>query len=182
MRLKRTLLFAIGGILLGGVIHIAIILLMPSFSTRDAWTAMGRFGPDGQFHVLPLAEPETQPFPHLDPHMALAVCRFTLDQPVRLTGELTGDFWSLGLFDRRGRSLYSLNDRSSEGGLLDLAIVSQVQMARIREDPPASLESAIVVELPISSGFAMLRVFVPDESLIAETAAALHGAQCRRGL
>jgi uncharacterized membrane protein len=178
MSLIRTVLFAMGGVLLGGVIHIAIILLMPSYTSRDAWSAMGRFGPDGEFHVLPLAEPQTQPFPFLDPHTALAVCRFSLDRPVRITAALTDDFWSVGLFDRRGRNVYSLNDRSAERSLLDLLVVTPEQVAQIRQSPPAALDEAILVELPITTGFVLLRVFVPDESHVAATSAALATADC----
>ena len=182
MSLTRTLLFAIGGVLLGGVIHIVIVLMLPAFSYRDAWTSMGRFGPDGGFHVLPLADPETEPFPYLDPHMALAVCRFTLDEPVHITAALTDDFWSVGLFDRRGRSVYSLNDRSAEGSQLKLVIVTPDQMAEIRQGPAAELESSILVELPISAGFVLLRVFIPDDSTLSDVSTALSTADCSNRL
>ena len=81
---------------------------------------------------------------------------------------LPDEFWSVAVFDRRGRNVYSLNDRSAERSRLDLAILTPVQMAQLRQDPPASLETAIVLELPIDVGFALLRVFVPDDSLLAE--------------
>jgi uncharacterized membrane protein len=55
-------------------------------------------------------------------------------------------------------------------------------MAQLREDPPASLESAIVVELPIAAGFVMLRVFVPDDSMLPGAQAALAGADCAGSL
>ena len=51
-------------------------------------------------------------------------------------------------------------------------------MAQLRQDPPASLETAIVIELPIDVGFALLRVFVADESLLPNAIAALKTADC----
>jgi hypothetical protein len=33
---KRTLLFAVGGLLLGGIIHIAIVFLVPYYAPNDA--------------------------------------------------------------------------------------------------------------------------------------------------
>ena len=54
--MKRTILFAIGGILLGGIIHIAVVFMVPYYANRDAWAQMDTFGPDDEFHILPLTE------------------------------------------------------------------------------------------------------------------------------
>jgi uncharacterized membrane protein len=176
----RTLLFAIGGLLLGGIIHIAIILLVPSYSTRDAWTSVGRFGDDNQFHLLPRAEPGTEALPYLDPGMAHAVCRFALGKgPVRMRAALPETFWSLAVFDRRGRNIYSLNDRSAENSALDLLVATSVQVAELKQQPREHLESSIVIENPGNNGFALLRVFIADPTLAAQAAEALGKADCR---
>ncbi len=181
--MRRTLLFAVAGLLLGGIIHIAVVFMVPYYATRDAWAQMKQFGPDGQFHVLPLPEPGAEPLASLDPHMLQAVCRFSLaDGPVRVLATLPNEFWSVAIFDRRGRNVYSLNDRSSDGPRLDLAILTPVQMAQLRQDPPASFDTAVVVELPIDDGFGLLRVFVPDSSLMPAATQALTGADCSASL
>jgi uncharacterized membrane protein len=181
--MKRTLLFALGGVLLGGVIHIGIVFMVPYYASKDAWAQMRQFGPDGQFHVLPLPEAGAEPLASLDPRMLQAVCRFSLvEGPVRMRATLPDEFWSVAVFDRRGRNVYSLNDRSAERSRLDLVIVTPVQMARLRQDPPASLETAAVLEVPVDVGFALLRVFVPDESLLASAAASLTAADCGTSL
>ena len=111
--------------------------------------------------------------------MLQAVCRFSLaDGPVRMRAAFPDEFWSVAVFDRRGRNVYSLNDRSAERTRLDLAILTPVQMAQLRQDPPASLETAIVLELPIEVGFGLIRLFIPDESLLAGATAALAAADC----
>jgi uncharacterized membrane protein len=177
--MRRTLFFVLGGVLLGAIIHIAVIFMIPYQASRDAWAQMQRFGPDGKFHVLPLPEPGTESLASLDPRMVQAVCRFSLaDGPVRVTASLPDEFWSIAVFDRRGRNVYSLNDRSAERSQLDLAIITPVQMAQLRQDPPASLETAIVLESPIDVGFALLRAFVPDESLFNRAATSLREADC----
>ncbi len=88
----------------------------------------------------------------------------------------------MAIFDRRGRNVYSLNDRASEGPRLDLAILTPLQMAQLRQDPPASLETAIVLELPIDAGFGLLRVFVPDSSLMPAATESLKAADCGASL
>jgi uncharacterized membrane protein len=181
--MRRTLLFALGGLLLGGIIHIAIVFMVPFYATRDAWAQMKQFGPDGQFHVLPLPEPGAEPLASLDPHMLQAVCRFSLsDGPIRMLATLPNEFWSVAIFDRRGRNVYSLNDRSIEGPRLDLAVVTPVQMAQLRQDPPAAFDTAIVAEVSIDTGFGLLRVFVPDGSLKDAATEALTAADCSASL
>lgn len=179
----RTLLFVLGGLLLAGVIHIAVIFFVPYFATHDAWSEVERFGPDGQFHVLALAGSGPDALPGLDPRALHAVCRFSLaNGPIRIQARLPADFWSIAIFDRRSRNLYSLNDRSAEHAALDLAVLTPVQMAQLREDPPASLEQAVVIELPVETGFAVLRVLVADDSMLPSATRALEGATCSGNL
>ena len=181
--MRRTLLFALGGLLLGGIIHIAVVFMIPLFANRDAWAQMKQFGRDGKFHQLPIPEAGSEPLVSLDPRMIYSVCRFSLGQgPVRITASLPEDFWSVALFDRRGRNIYSLNDRSAERSRLDMVVVTPVQMAQLRQDPPAALETAIVIELPIDVGFALLRVFVADDSQLAQAVNAVGGADCSGSL
>lgn len=181
--MKRTVLFVIGGFLLGGIIHIAVVFMVPYYANRDAWAQMDRFGPDDQFHVLPLPQAEAEPLTSLDPRMLHAVCRFSLaDGPVRITANLPDEFWSIAIFDRRGRNIYSLNDRSAERAHLDLAVITPVQMAQLRQDPSGSMETSIVIELPISEGFALLRAFVSDDTEVNGTAALLNTADCSGSL
>jgi len=181
--MRRTLLFALGGLLLGGIIHIAVVFMVPLFASRDAWAQMKQFGRDGRFHALPVPEAGSEPLASLDPRMIYSVCRFSLGSgPVRIRASLPNDFWSVAIFDRRGRNVYSLNDRSAERSRLDMAIVTPVQMAQLRQDPPPSLETAIVIELPIDVGFALVRVFVADDTLLAGAAKALATADCSGSL
>lgn len=175
----RTAIFALAGLLFGGIIHIVVVFMVPYYANRDAWAQMEEFGSDDQFHVLPLPAAGAEPLPSLDPRMLHAVCRFALDGgPVRITAAMPNDFWSIAIFDRRGRNVYSLNDRSAERERLDLTIITPVQMAQLRQDPPESLDTSIVIELPINEGFALLRAFVADETQLPAATEALETADC----
>lgn len=175
----RTLLFVAGGVLLAGIIHIAVVLLIPDFANRDAWTSMGRFGADGAFHVLPMSEPGTEPLPYLDPRMAHAACRFSLDQaPIRIRAAMPDEFWSLAVFDRRGSNVYSLNDRTAERTDIDLVIATPLQLTKLRENPIDGLDQSIVIEVPASHGFVLIRAFAEDPADAPRVNAALAAAQC----
>lgn len=181
--MRRTLLFVVGGLLLGGVIHIAIVFLVPYYAPNDAWAQVTSLGRDRQFHTLPAAEAGAEAIASLDPRMLHAICRFNLaNGPLRVRAEFSDEFWSVAVFDRRGRNVYSLNDRAVERSRLDMAILTPVQMAQMRQDPPTSLETAIVLEIPIDSGFVLLRAFVPNNSLLPTVSSALQSADCAAAL
>lgn len=181
--MKRLLLFAFGGVLLAGIIHIVVILLVPDFANRDAWTSMGRFGADGAFHLLPMSEPGTEPLPYLDPRMAYAVCRFSLDDgPIRIKATLPDEFWSLAVFDRRGSNIYSLNDRTAERTDIDLVVATPLQLVQLRENPIDALAQAIIIQVPATHGFILIRAFVEDPTDTARVGKALAGAQCQADL
>jgi uncharacterized membrane protein len=177
--MRRTLLFIVGGLLLGGVIHLAIVLLVPMYASHDAFAEMGKFGVDRKFHVLPVPEAGSEAIPGMDPRMLQAECRFRLTEgPLRVSARMPDDFWSVAVFDRHGRNVYSLNDRATEGPDLQLAVVTTVQLARLRQNPPPALDAAIAIELPINEGFVLLRVFVSDPSMLPRATAALTAADC----
>lgn len=181
--MKRLLLYVLGGLLLGGIIHIGVILLVPEFATRDAWTSLGRLGPDGAFHLLPPTAAATTGLTDLDPAMAHAACRFTLQEgPIRIRAKMPDEFWSLAVFDRRGSNVYSLNDRTAERSDIDLVIATPLQMAKLRENPLPALDRAIIIELPIARGFLLIRAFVPNPTLAPAAETALRSADCAASL
>lgn len=177
--MRRTLLFLLGGLMLSGIIHLVIVLLVPMYASHDAWAEMGRFGADRKFHLLPLPEAGNDAIPGMDPRFVQAECRFSLaGGPLRVTAKMPDDFWSVAVFDRNGRNVYSLNDRATDGPQLDLAVLTSVQLAQIRQNPSATLENAITIDLPIDSGFVLLRAFVADASMLPGATAALTAADC----
>ena len=177
--MKGTALFVLGGLMLAGIIHIVTVLLVPHYAVNDAWAEMRSLGRAGTFHTIPLSEAGSGSLTSLDPRVLHAVCRFSLeDGPVRITAALLSDYWSIAIFDRRGRNAYSVNDRAADGSELDLTVITPVQMAQIRQNPPESMDSSIVIELPISEGFALIRAFVADETMLPQVEAALDTADC----
>lgn len=178
----RALLSAvIGGLLLGGIIHIAIVLMVPLYAANDAWARIQDFDARLRFAVLEPTSPDEQMLPGLDPRMAHALCRFNLDNgPVHVSVAFPDDFWSVAVFDRRGHNIYSLNDGSAERSRqLVMALITPVQMAQLRRNPPEVLETAIVVERQMTEGFVLLRAFVPDDAAAETVAKALDEATCR---
>jgi uncharacterized membrane protein len=181
--MRRLLAFVLGGVLLAGIVHIVVIFLVPYYARNDAWAVVRALPANDKFQLLASSNEANAALAGLDPEMIEAVCRFSLaDRPLRVRAALPDDFWSIAVFDRRGRNVYSLNDRAAEGSDLDLIVLTPVQLAKLKTDPPASLDTAIVVELDLSEGFVLLRAFVSGPAYAPGIVAALKEADCSADL
>ena len=171
-RMLHVLLLGLVG---AGLAHIAILLMIPVFSERDAWARVSALGP--AYAMLPLGV-ET-PIPAADPMFDTAACRFDLaDGVTRIRADGKVPYWSLSVFNRRNESVYSLNDRTSAGAALDVVVATPVQIIELRKDMPADYESAVFIEADIAEGMVVLRAFVPDDSWRPGVARWFAGASC----
>ena len=74
----RALLWVLGALLLGGIVHLSTVLAMPQAAKQDAYARLAPFTPVNT--VTPLAAPtaEAAVMPFMDPAFAVAVCRYDL--------------------------------------------------------------------------------------------------------
>lgn len=177
--MNRLLLAIVTGLVGAAVVHIAVVFLIPAYADQEAWTSVVALTPERQVAVLPAVTPEVQPLPGLDPAMEHAVCWFDLDNgPVSVRTVLPDRYWSLSLFDRNGRNLFSLNDRSAGRPDLDLVIIARSELEESGDSVLDASEAAIIVDLAADRGFALFRAFVPGASAREETRAALAAIAC----
>lgn len=167
------------GIVGAALVHIAIIFLVPQLSKQDAWAYVVSTGEPYAFNP---AVKETGPVKELhltDPLFRMALCHFDLaDGPVRLTASGDPAFWSISVLSANGTNLFSNNDRTSPGRLLDLLIANAADANALKKNLPTGLERSILVEADASQGFAILRAFQPDASWRDVVSAFLRNAQC----
>lgn len=175
----RSFLYAIAiGLVGGALLHIVIILSLPSFTGRDAYTRVQSLGETNRF--FPLAnESETLAPINDDPAMKTAVCAFSVETgPIRLFAEGDVPFWSLAIYDSASNEVFSMNDRTSVSGALDTLIATPIQLIGVRKAVPAELEQSIFVEMRGDEGYAVLRTFVPTQSRQEAANAFLAEASC----
>jgi len=175
--LKRLIYAGLLGLVGAGIVHIAILLLLPSFSERDAWSKLAAAAPlytpvrAGAGAVDLLQSP--------DPLFEAAACRFDLaDGVARLTARGLVPYWSVSVYDRDGDNVYSLNDRTATADGLDLVIATPGEMTSLRKSLPAEFRSSVFVEVPIDDGMVVVRSFVPDDSFRPGVSAFLGGLTC----
>jgi uncharacterized membrane protein len=74
----RWLLWTLGGILLGGIVHLATVLAMPQAATQDAYSRLVPITPVNAMVTLPAPTSQSSIMPFMDPAFAAAVCRYDL--------------------------------------------------------------------------------------------------------
>lgn len=177
--MSRAARIVLAGFLGAVIVHLVVILLFPAIGSNDVWSAMDGQDADGRFAVLPQPEAGVAERAYLDPMMVHAVCRFDrLDEaPVRIVAALDDVFWSAAVLDRRGRNLFSVNDRTAAAPL-DLLIVGPADLSALQRAAAAVLEESVVVDLAIESGLVVLRAFARDPTMLPELRAMLAAADC----
>ncbi len=161
--LLRWLPVVFAGVFLGGVIHILLIMSIPSNAPDNVFDRISRLGEDAKFNLISNQGALNEQLPMLDPAMAHATCQYELSNgPLEVETSLNVAFWSLALFNAKGEAFYSLNDRTAGHGQLKMLILTSAQLSLLRERPPKDLDSMIIIETDAEKGFLLLRAFVPD--------------------
>ncbi len=174
----KVFLSVLVGLVGAALLHLVIILSLPSFSERDAYSRVLGEGQPFRFHALG-TRPDSAGLAKEDPFLDAAVCAFDLTEaPVRLSADTGVPFWSLATFDAASNETFSINDRTSSGGVLDVIVATPVQATALRKAMPASLMQSIIVETQQPQGYAVLRVAALSHSVRAITADFLAGADC----
>ena len=82
----RWLLWAVGGMLLGCIVHLGTVLILPRMATLDAYSRLATVSPVNTIAPVPPPTPENAILPLMDPAFAAVVCRYDLSNgPIKLT-------------------------------------------------------------------------------------------------
>lgn len=174
-RLIHALILGLVG---AGVVHIVVLLLVPGYSQRDAWSVLSEQA--NFYRVVRLDPPQGRPLiGSLDPLFDAVACRFDLqDGVMRLHGEGTAPYWSVSVYDRAGLNIFSLNDGSSPQGRLDFVVATPAQMISLRNAMPPELDGAVFIQAELDEGVAVVRGFAPDLSFEPGISTWLGGIGC----
>ncbi len=160
--MSKTFLALFAGVLFGLIIHLSIILLLPLFPPTNAWKIFAKIAPIGEVIILERPLPGKANILRLDPELAYAVCRYDLSNgPGLLSGELTSDFWSVGVVDKNGVTIFSTRGSSSINNYLELGIFNPAQTRLLAEQQLGMQEGLIIVEAPRNQVFVVVRYAPP---------------------
>ena len=122
---SRFIYLGICGLFLAGIIHICIVLLIPSFGSRDAARQISENTEPYKFKRINATSGIS--IANSDPFFKYSVCPFNLTEAaIQVNGENMPDFWSVAVFDEGGQVIYSLNDRTAINKALRVIVVNSM--------------------------------------------------------
>jgi len=180
MSVIRLLLWSLGGILLGGIVHLTSVLVLPRTATQDAYSRLEPLTPVNTVAALPVPSPDQTLLPFMDPAFAVAVCRYDLaDAPLKLATPVGQAYTSLTFYTRFGIAYYAINDRAAGRRTIELELMTADQRSRLPEDEEVTAADRLIVESPTLTGLVVLRALSPEPSFMPVARGILAAAQCR---
>ncbi len=176
LRIVHTIIVGLIG---AGIVHGAVVILVPRAGDQSLWNRLQQVAPQGKFTTLAPQLVESARLAPGDPHVEIAVCLFSVTEtPVRIRAEGFIPFWSISVFSGEGYNLYSYNDRSANQSNLDLLVATPLQMIELRKASPQDVQETVTFERELTDTFVVLRVLKPDASWGDLTSRFLASATC----
>lgn len=175
----RTLLWLLGGVLLGGLIHLVVILSLPLLAEETTATRLEALAAKNRMLILPpVVAGEPNPL-QLDPELIYGVCEVDLAQgPAYLSGILPDAFWSVAIFDTAGHVTYSTTNRDGIGQTLEVGIFNAAQTRLLAQQQLDIAEGLLVVESDSDRLFVLVRLSPPHEVMRPRFAERLEAVRC----
>lgn len=175
----RWLIILLGGVLLGGMIHLVTVLALPSIATLDAYSRLQPVTAENAVTVLPPTTTDAAPMPYMDPAFAVAVCRYDLGRgPLKLTLPVSQAYTSVSFYTRNEVPYYAINDRSAGRRVIDLHLMTEAQRAELPEDEEVTAADRLIIDSPTQTGLIVLKAMAPEPGLMAQARTALEAARC----
>jgi uncharacterized membrane protein len=175
----RWLLWTLAGILLGGIVHLATILVLPRTASQDAYTRLSPITPVNAMTPLPRPTPGKALLPYMDPAFAVAVCRYDLaNGPMKLTAPVSQAYTSVTFYTRLGVAYYGINDRAAGRRIIELYLMTTPQHDAMPEEADVTAADRLIIESPTTTGLIVLRALSPEPGLMPMAQASVNGARC----
>ena len=178
----RLLLWILGAMLLGGIVHLSTVLVMPQAANQDAYSRLSPLTPANAMVPLPAPTAEASIMPFMDPAFAIAVCRYDLARgSMKLTAPLSQAYTSVTFYTRQGVAYYGINDRAAGRRTIELYLMTAAQRAALHEEEDVTAADRLIIESPTKTGLIVLRALAPEPGLMPMARQALANAKCRIG-
>ena len=177
----RWLFWLLGGLLLGGIVHLGSVLLLPRTATQDAYTRLSASAPANSMVPMPAATPDEAVLPFMDPAFAFSVCRYDLaGGPLKLRVPVSQAYTAVSFYTRNGVAFYAINDRAAGRRTIELDLMTAQQHSDLPDDEEVTAADRLIVESPTATGLILVRALGPEPGLMPMARRALSGAQCRQ--
>jgi len=175
----RWALLILGGVLLGGIVHLATVIILPRTATQDAYARLTPIAPVNTVVALPAPTPEKAVMPFMDPAFASAVCRYDLSQgPLKLTVPVSPGYTSVSFYTRYDVAYYAINDRAAGRRIIELDLMTTAQHDQVPQDEEVTAADRLIVESPTLTGLIAIRALAPEPGLMRVAQSTVAASKC----
>jgi uncharacterized membrane protein len=175
----RALMWLLGAVLLGGVVHLSTVLALPQAAKQDAYSRLVPLTPVNTVVPLPAPTPDKAIMPFMDPAFATAVCRYDLTGgSLKLIAPVSQAYTSVTFYTRNSVAYYAINDRAAGRRSIELDLMTPAQHAQLPEEEDVTAADRLIIESPGTSGLVVVRALAPEPGLMAAARGALARATC----
>jgi uncharacterized membrane protein len=176
----RVLFAIVGGVLLGGIVHLVSVLALPQIASQDAYSRLTAVTTRNAVTPLPPADPGHSPMPFMDPAFAVAVCRYDLsDGSIKLAVPVSQAYTSVSFYTRSDVAYYAINDRSAGRKVIELNLMTEAQHAALPEEEDVTAADRLIIDSPSTTGLIVLKALAPEPGMMEQAKASLAAATCR---
>jgi uncharacterized membrane protein len=176
----RFLLWLLGGVLLGGVVHLVTILTLPSMATQDAYSRLAPLAPVNKVVAVPTPAPDKATMPFMDPAFAMAVCRYDLtNAPLKFSVPISQAYTSVSFYTRSDVAYYAINDRAAGRRMIELDLMTAEQHSDAPESEDTTAADKLIVESPSTTGLIVIKALAAEPGLLAAAQTILAAAKCQ---
>ena len=177
----RLLLWLLGGSLLGGVVHLATVLVLPRLATQDAYSRLAPITRVNAVTALAAPTPESALMPFMDPAFAAAVCRYDLAAgPLKFSVPISAAYTSVSFYTRGEVAYYALNDRSAGRRVIELELMTREQRNNLPGDEEITAADRLIIESPTTTGLVVIKALAPEAGLLPAARNVLATARCQQ--
>jgi uncharacterized membrane protein len=178
--MMRWLLLLLGGLLLGGIVHLSTMLILPRTATQNAYARLAPLGDVNKMAPIPAPTPQGTVVPFMDPAFAAAVCRYDLTKgPIKFTAPVSFAYTSVTFYTRNGVAYYAINDRAAGRRVIELNLMTSEQREQLPADEDVTAADRLIVESPSKVGLIVVRALAPEPGMMPIARNAVTAAQCR---
>jgi uncharacterized membrane protein len=178
----RLALWVLGGLILGGIVHLATVLMLPKMATQDAYARLAPVVPVNGVRALATPSPDKALMPFMDPAFAFAACRYDLgDGPLKFTVPVSPAYTSVSFYTRNDVAYYAINDRAAGRRVIELDLMTTEQRNDLPDNEEITAADRLIVESPTSTGLIIIKALAPEPGFLPAARTALAAAKCLPG-
>jgi uncharacterized membrane protein len=179
MPMIRVVLWLIAGVLLGGIVHLATVLMLPSVATQDAYARLEPLSTVNAITQIPAPTPDNAVMPFMDPAFAVAVCRYDLTEgPLKFSIPVTAAYTSVSFYTRFDVAYYAINDRAAGRRAIELDLMTPDQHGDLPDNEEITAADRLIVESPTTTGMVVIKALAPEIGMMPAAQSALATARC----